>query len=286
MSKNILKFGSLSSLFFVAALMVSCQGDDGAPGPAGTNGTNGTNGANGTAGTNGTAGENGVGFEDALKYGKITAELSGKRPDGADFTATIDFPYTPSDLDYTSLYRYEAPTDDYNRVTMKRYQEGTDGSFRNAKESDGSHFYTQAWSWISGFESTYNLEFYQTEFYTAIKFPDEKKFFYLNSYIYNVQKNIDDETGEASYEDGYLMDPVITTFTAAPGNTGKFAFKFSGTIPGGSNSTGYDLQVTFTGDITILEGMNGGEEGRTRGPNTNGRVAETKKVAKAEMQSM
>lgn len=283
MRKNILKFGSLSSLFVIAALMVSCQGDDGAPGPAGTNGTNGTNG---TAGTNGTNGENGVGFEDALKYGKITAEFSGKRPDGTDFTATIDFPYTPSDLDYTSLYRFESPSDDYNKVTMKRYQEGTDGSFRNAKESEGSHFSTEAWSWISSFEDSYNLEFYQTEFYTAIKFPDEKKYFDLSAYLYDVRKNINDETGEVTYRDDYLMNPVFTTFTTTPGNTGKFAFKFSGTIPAESNSTGFDLQVTFTGDISILEGMNENEEGRIRDPKSNGRVAETKKVAKAEMLSM
>jgi hypothetical protein len=285
MKENILKWSSLFSLFLAATLMVSCQGDDGAIGPAGTSGTNGTNGTSGTNGTNGTNGKDGLGFKDALAYGKITVEFVGQRPDGVDFTHTVEFPYAPSDLRSSALYRAAAPSDDHNQVSLTRYQEGIDGPLNN---NEGSSYYScTAYSNISNTEGVYEIEFDGASFETSVEFPDEKAYFNLGGYTYYFGKYID-ESGNPYYG-GYLNDAEIISFPTNPGNTGKITFKYTGTVPSSYNSTGYDLKVTVTADVSIVENIGkGNQEGRiSAAPKSNGKEAsQSKKIAKVQMLPM
>ena len=64
------------------------DGADGADGVDGTDGVDGADGADGVAGANGSDGvdgEDGVGLNDLAKFGAISMNLSGTRPDEVEF---------------------------------------------------------------------------------------------------------------------------------------------------------------------------------------------------------
>lgn len=270
MKKSIFKFGVLFAAMVAAASLTGCHGDDGEPGPAGTNGTNGTNGLDG------------VGFEEGVSRGKIVVELDGQRPDGADFTQTIEFPYAPTNLEYSRLTRYDEGTNDDNYVQLARFQ-GYDGL---SGGGNVRYFWSETYSWLNEGNDVYNIDFDDMAIYASVSFPDEKKYFNLNAY-FDFGRYLD-ESGEPYYE-GNVTEPNIVSYTTTPGADGKFGYKLTGTIPADNNSSGYDLHVTITADVLVYENIGGESEGpsRSASPKRTGKVSSSaKKVAKAEMLPM
>ncbi|WP_308993105.1 hypothetical protein QLS71_008750 [Mariniflexile litorale] len=91
MKKNYLKIISKTILITcLGVFLISCEGEDG------INGENGINGEQGIDGENGINGENGVGFDELVKYGSITINVAGTRPDDVAFTQEHEFRFIPN----------------------------------------------------------------------------------------------------------------------------------------------------------------------------------------------
>ena len=285
MKKNTFSLGSLLMLLFAAVLMVACTGEQGEPGPAGPNGKDGTDGLagkDGAKGADGTNGANGVGFDEAISKGKIVVELAGKRPDGIAFTRTIEFPYAPTDLYFSSLQKGGEGGD---QVYLKRFLK-YDGVSALEPWSEGWSYYyaSRSFSSPSVQNGVYNLNFQHVYFAAPIEFPEEKKYFNLDIFGYEgdfyFTKYIESEGGTPVY-DGYLTEPNIESYTAPPAANGKFIYKYSGIISGDNNSSGYDLHVVVTADVTVYEQIQHINEGGERGPGreaSNGRKATHQKA--------
>jgi len=263
MKKDNLKLGALLYLCLAAALLVSCAGDDGAPGPAGTNGTNGTNGKNGA---DGKSGSDGLGLEDNLAYGKVTVDFDGIRPDGKSFTYTQEFPYASSNLFFSSLQRSVESTDNDNLVSVMRFP----GYDMTLEQYMYPAYAAQSSSSLSAFEGQYNQTF-MFSIVTPVKFQEERKYFTL--YITGVEggplefSKYYDENGQPQYY-GEVEDAEILSYTNTPGNTGKIGYKYTCTIPASRNNTDRPLKITVTADVTVFENLsaNRNSEGPARLP--------------------
>ncbi|UII76929.1 hypothetical protein LV716_03840 [Flagellimonas sp. HMM57] len=87
----------------LALCTISCSdGEDGTDGIDGINGEKGKNGSNGTNGVNGQNGQDGVGFDELTRFGDITIQLVGNRPDGKEFSDSRTFKFTPVEADAIS----------------------------------------------------------------------------------------------------------------------------------------------------------------------------------------
>lgn len=266
MKRKTFTWSSLTVLFFAACMVAACSGDEGEPGPAGTNGTDGKDGADGID----------VAYEEAISRGNVLLILDGTRPDGIAFKDTIDFRFS-TDWTASRLYRNDAPTDDYNEVSLRRrqsidvqYGEGEMGVLNSYSEGFLE----------SGEEGVYsNVDVY----YPTIAFPQEKKYFQLYASFW-FQRYFD---GEGFVESGTLVEGTVASYKRIVGTDGKFSYKISGTVPSEYNNTGYDLNVTVVTDVVVYEQLQNMTNERIGSSTSNGRTAPaTKKVARAEMQSM
>ena len=269
MKRKTFTWSSLTVLFFAACMVAACSGDEGEPGPAGTNGTDGKDGKD-------------VAYDEAISKGNVLLILDGTRPDGIAFKDTIDFRFATADWNTSSLYRNDAPTDDYNQVSLRRRQ-SIDMQF-----GEGEYGVLNAYSegyLEGGEEGVYSNV---TAYYPTIAFPQEKKYFQLYASFW-FQRYFDSEAGEF-VEPGTLVDGAVTSYKRIVGADGKFSYKINGTVPAGDNNTGYDLKVTVIADALVYEQLQNNSDknnGRIGSSKSNGRTAPAiEKVAKAEMQSM
>lgn len=274
MKKNTFTLASLATLAFAAILVAGCSGDDGAPGPAGTNGTNGTNG---TAGTNGTNGTNGAGFDEAIAKGNIILYLDGTRPDGVAFKDTIDYRFASTDPDDSRFYDDTDEGEESDIETYVMRYKGYDAT------GGGLGIYSYGWYYNDTDPKSQEVEVYLNN--TVIEFPEEHKYFDLNmDYVYlDKYFNTESETVETETN---LSEPDFASFTFDVATTGKVAYKFSGIVAGGSNSTGSDLKITVVANASVVQSIEAISEGGDRHQKSeNGRTASVK-IAKAVMQSM
>ncbi|MBS9462377.1 hypothetical protein KIM67_08150 [Flagellimonas sp. 389] len=80
----------------LALCTISCSdGEDGTDGIDGIEGKDGDNGSNGTNGVNGQNGQDGVGFDELTKFGDITVQLVGTRPDDEPFSDSKTYRFAP-----------------------------------------------------------------------------------------------------------------------------------------------------------------------------------------------
>jgi hypothetical protein len=269
MKKNTFSLSSLAMLFSAAIIIASCTGDDGAPGPAGTNGTNGTNGTDGKNGTNG------AGFDEAIAKGNVIVMLDGTRPDGVAFKDTVDYRFSNNDMYYSSFYddtQTGEGEDSDIETRIQRYQ-GYDGGGYVSTNTKALVLTGITSKLLSTDMSTNN---------TIISFPAEHKFFYLEMYPY-FNQSYNSETNQVDIATN-LSDLTLTSYDYNVPTTGKAAYKYSGTLDGGSNSTGNDLKITVIVNATVyksIQSINGGDR---HDQGDDGRTA-AKAVVKAEMQS-
>jgi len=167
-----------------------------------------------------------------------------------------------------------------NRVDLRRFQ-GPDGS-----GGEGSYYYYQhrSYSWPSEQTGFYNTEIDDAYFSAVVSFPDEKKYFVLEAYGVEGGFWLGKYLGEDGqpYNEGHLTNPEITSYTSVPGENGKLNFKYSGIVPASTNNTGYDLSIVVTGDVSVFELLNNGEEGPAR----ESKIATPQKVGKTQMLPM
>jgi hypothetical protein len=213
-----------AGLFVVALLLLNCKGDDGDPGPAGPTG------AKGDKGDTGSTGATGVGFDDAVKYGDITVTFDGKRPDGVAFTKTLDFKFASSNLDYSSIDATD-PNNQYSELRRFLSLDNTD----NYNGNDDDNVYIEFNnSIVDGVTTPYiylDLHSYIT--------TDDFKYFRLTGYYYN--------------GDGSNFTNFSVTDYSYNASTGKLFYKFSFTGDHNYNSTGYDLKISGTVNVTVFQ---------------------------------
>ena len=270
MKKNTFTPGSWAMLFFIMILIAGCTGEDGAPGPDGADGADGANGKNGTDG------KDGDGFDEAIAKGSIILVLDGVRPDDKAFKDTIYYRYAPTHLYYSSFTNdtnVEAGEISATSTHLERYQslDGTGSAYANSR----GFWYNAAGPKLVNFN-------FGTE-NTIVAFPAEHKFFSLYASI-SIDQYYNSDTQQVDTETN-LDNLVITSYTYDAATTGKVAYRYSGTMPVGNNSTGHDLKVTVIVDASVYGGIQGESSGGDRHQGGSGRTA-VQKVAKAEMQSM
>lgn len=121
--------------------MASCSGEDGRDGINGINGEDGTNGVNGVDGTNGIDGENGMGFDELTKFGYVTMEMEGARPDNLAFTDSTSFKFFPVGANFLQVVAPDFPTnsvrfsqqgsDTFHEFGIARFLSAPDDSYQN-----------------------------------------------------------------------------------------------------------------------------------------------------------
>lgn len=242
----------LIKLFGIAVLalgmaMTSCSiedGKDGVDGIDGQDGQDGLNGADGQDGADGEDGEpgqdganglNGVGLEGLAKYGFLTLELSGTRPDNVAFEDSSIFRYSPIDPD---------DFDEYNIVIIT--QNGND-----------TEYFFNFRRFLSSPEGTYTINYIdwelrvtnlgeQTESIQSVVFDykygvvgDDYKYFML------------DET----YESGGVgvSEMTFTDLTYDPNASNHLTFSYAFSVAAANNGSGNELSVSGTVDINLLE---------------------------------
>jgi hypothetical protein len=257
MKKNIIYIGI--ALITMATIFLACKGDDGNVGPVGLTGEKGTTG---------DTGEKGEGFTEALKNGNILVYLDGTRPDGIAFKDTLNFRFSPTDVDDNSYAETEGTDANYDQYTYVRRYLGMD----NSSESDsyaGIDF-EPAIDAESG-DTVKNFYMYVDTDITTSDF----KYFRLN----NVYENW--------YGTTNVLDSAFTAYKydASKGSV-KYKFKFM--VPANNNATGYDLKVSGVVDATVYQYIpTGGCDGPCREGKRAARMSsELKPVVKAEIRSI
>jgi hypothetical protein len=216
------------ALIAMTMLFVGCKGDDGNIGPAGSTGEKGDKG------DVGATGENGEGFGEAVKYGKITLTLTGKKPgnDNIDFTQTMDFRFTPSGADELYDFSYALPLEGVGTTEfgVRRFYGSVDDVYQeNYVDMDIVVDVNGPTPIISTYNFEVNTGIVSSDFkYFKIRYDHYEGF-----------------VGNASYSE-YSYSPT----------TGSLRYKFSFTVPGDSNDTGHDLSVNGLVDAIVLQDGN------------------------------
>lgn len=185
-------------------------------------------------------GEPGPGFTEATRYGNIVIDLSGKRPDGVDFTKSINFKFTPIGtngegygLSNSSAVYYDGP--EFRYFELVRFS----GMVENAYLGNKIEL-----EFFDNISDQPGRGIYYVDVQTVVEI-DNTKFF--NLYLYD-------------YEGEFFSEESIKSYSYNP-ETGKLSFVFEAIVPSEYNSTNYDLTVKITGNVTVLERIDGNFEG-------------------------
>ncbi|MBS9460774.1 hypothetical protein KIM67_00010 [Flagellimonas sp. 389] len=209
---------------------LDCQGADG------TDGTNGEDGENGTNGENGT---DGVGLEDMLKYGSITVNLQGTRPDGMAFTDAEVFRYTPVDGDDIDTYNSVVPTavgpDVEYQFEIRRFLSTPDEVYQVAYVDISISITNPGEP-----SEVFNQATVQLNNYAVI--GNDNKYFVLDDDPYD-----NDGPGISGF---MIMDVAFDT------TTNNLAFNYSFTVAAANNDSENDLDVSGSVDVFVLEQIN------------------------------
>lgn len=242
----------LIRLFGIAMLllgmgMTSCSIEDGKDGIDGIDGVDGQDGLNGIPGQDGADGQDGApgqdgadgkdgaGLEELAKYGFITLELSGTRPDNLPFEDSAIYQFSPIDPD---------DFDEYNIVIITQNGDDTQYffNFRRFLSSPENTYTINYIDW----ELTVNNLGQETESVQDVVFTykhgvigDDYKYFMLNDeYV----------SGGAGVSEMVFTDMV---FDPNAGNHLTFSYAF--TVDAVNNDSGHELSVSGTVDINLLE---------------------------------
>lgn len=219
----------------VGMVMVSCSdGEDGVDGVDGTNGlngingTDGKNGADGTNGEDGQNGDNGVGYEELAKYGQITANMEGIRPDGEAFQDSVIYRYTAVEGSSIASFNSVSVSDNITSFKTRRFLSAPDDALQTSFfELDLEIQDIGEASQQFGFLHIYLLG------YTII--GQDHMYFYLDG------------------EDFVLIEDNIIQNFAFDDTTNHLTYDFLVTIPEGQNSSGNDVIFSGTVDVILLE---------------------------------
>ncbi|WP_199912744.1 collagen-like protein [Aquimarina aquimarini] len=236
--KNYLKTIATCAL---VAFFCSCEGEDGAIGPAGErgqNGIDGVDGTNGADGQNGTDGQNGVGFDELVKYGSIKINLSGTTPDNTAFTDESEFKFTPTEA--SDLFNFSSVSivnDSITEYSLRRFLSAPDDIFQETT----ARIFLRV---INPGETTQRFEFNLNINDYAIV-TDNHKFFRFSNGFSDTNSN-------------------VTNFNITDYNfdstTHNLTFSFSFDVAGAANDTGNDLTITGEVNTIVLEGINNNAE--------------------------
>lgn len=214
-----------------------CRGMDGTNG---TNGENGTNGTNGEDGGDGNDGANGLGLEDMLKFGSISMNLEGVRPDDVAFTDEETFRYMPVEGD---------DIDDYNLVITTIIGEDTEYEFKIRR-------------FLSSPDATYQNTNVDIEL--TITNPGEpgelitKFIFEIDRYavIGNDNKYFVLDGAYENDQQEEVTDYFIITEVSFDTSTNNLQFSYSFTVDADGNDSGHELDVSGNVDVFVLELIN------------------------------
>ncbi len=193
-------------------------------------GENGLDGIDGIDGVDGTDGENGVGFDELSKFGAITLNLEGTRPDGVPFTKTDTFKFIGvEDVDFLNTVFID-PENALLEFDAVRFLSTPDEEFQ------GSEVEVFAEVTNPGEQNQEILIFIGIADYAII--GDDLTFFRFDDSF---------ETDDAG-----VSNVSITNFNFN-NETNAFTISFSFDIDADNNSTGNDLSVSAEVDVIVFE---------------------------------
>ncbi len=214
-------FGMVALL--VGMTLISCSGDDGKDGMDGIDGVNGTNGQDGTDGTNG------IGFDELTRYGSVTLELNGNRPDGITIDYSTIFKFTQTNGETYSSNILHQDKDVFLQFT--RFYSSPDDYYNG----NFIHFYIQ----ISNFgETTQAINYSEVQIQGHPVIGTDNKYFILDD-LYESNTN---GTSEIEYTD-FNFDPDDNHLT----------FNYSFFVDASANDSTHPLHVKGSGDVYLLE---------------------------------
>jgi len=207
----------------VGMTLISCSGDDGKDGMDGIDGVNGTNGQDGTDGTNG------IGFDELTRYGSVTLELNGNRPDGITIDYSTIFKFTQTNGETYSSNILHQDKDVFLQFT--RFYSSPDDYYNG----NFIHFYIQ----ISNFgETTQAINYSEVQIQGHPVIGTDNKYFILDD-VYESNTN---GTSEIEYTD-FNFDPDDNHLT----------FNYSFFVDASANDSTHPLHVKGSGDVYLLE---------------------------------
>ncbi|NDV43331.1 hypothetical protein [Flagellimonas sediminis] len=207
----------------VGMTLISCSGDDGKDGMDGIDGVNGTNGQDGTDGTNG------IGFDELTRYGSVTLELNGNRPDGITIDYSTIFKFTQTNGETYSSNILHQDKDVFLQFT--RFYSSPDDYYNG----NFIHFYIQ----ISNFgETTQAINYSEVQIQGHPVIGTDNKYFILDD-LYESNTN---GTSEIEYTD-FNFDPDDNHLT----------FNYSFFVDASANDSTHPLHVKGSGDVYLLE---------------------------------
>lgn len=219
------------SFFLIVLAATACE--DGAPGPAGPDGVNGINGQDGEDGQpgqdgqDGQDGQNAAGYDEMVQFGNITIYLEGATQEGHTFRDTSDYKFAP--MGRLAQYNTIEVSDEANVINVYRFISSPDDVFQGELVNVQANF-------TAGDPVT------------------------VNSFTIYIQKNIVTAENEVfrfsnGFSSGSYIDLTVSDYTY-DSTTGSLTFVFSFSVPGQSNQTTNDLQVSGEVDVIVLERIN------------------------------
>ncbi len=213
------------------------DGQDGLNGADGKDGADGQQGPPGQDGQDGQDGQNGaVGLEEMIKYGAVTLDLSGTRPDGVVFEDSATFRFTPIDADDFDSYNIVSSTQmgddiEYN-FAFRRFYSSPDGTYN-------INFIQWELVVINPGQETQNVQSATVTINNYGVIGDDNKYFMVDNVF---------ASGGAGVSEMVFTDMV---FDPNAGNHLTFSYAF--TVDAANNDSGNELSVSGTVDINLLE---------------------------------
>ncbi|WP_318344029.1 hypothetical protein [Flagellimonas baculiformis] len=217
------------AILALAIAMASCSdGEDGTNGMDGIDGIDGTNGQDGQDGANGKDGANAAGYDQLAKYGHISLQLEGTRPDGVPFQDTAVFKFTSMVHPYGNLNNnWVSEADDYGFVTT-RFLSAPGDVFQSSYVTMGVSVED-----LGGAGEQLTDLYFELYDYTVI--GEDNTYFQLFFLDTPAEAILSDLSFEVNADGNHLVYTVSFTQQA------------------GENSSGHDLHVTATVDVRDLE---------------------------------
>ncbi|MEM7484145.1 MAG: hypothetical protein AAF348_02955 [Bacteroidota bacterium] len=220
------------TLLTLSICLVSCSGEDGTDGTNGNDGINGANGANGENGANGKDGTDGGGFDELTKYGNVTMNLKGTRPDGVGLEDSADFKFTPVDI--------KNEQDSYNTL-----------------EITDNNYVFEIWRFLSAPDDIYQDAYLR--FYIEINDlggPEEEIFqisLFINNYAVIGSDNkyfiMDDAHTFTEIQE---QEPEFSDFAFDP-DTYNFTFSYDFMVDEENNSSSNKIQISGEANVFVKE---------------------------------
>ena len=219
---------SLALLALTITLTSCSDGEDGTNGLDGTNGIDGVNGQDGQDGANGKDGANAAGYDQLARYGHISLQLEGTRPDGEPFQDTAVFKFTSVTDPYGNLKNnWVSEAGDYGFATT-RFLSAPDNAFQ-------SSYVAMALSVedLGGPGEQLTDLYFELSDYTVI--GEDNRYFQLFFLDTPAEAILSDLSFEENADGNHLVYTVSFTQQAE------------------ENSSGHELHVTATVDVRDLE---------------------------------